>query len=124
MKLSSKQIKFARLSYEDELTDGQIAKECGITDRTVYRWRKKEEIQQLIDQLAEVDVRKAKKKLERASLKAAQTLADCLTCGEPETCRKAACDILESTELKKEPGAINIKIIDKKLEVVEGENES
>lgn len=95
MKLSQKQIEFAKLSYEDELIDEEIAKKCGIADRTAYRWKKKKPIQEFIDQLAEADMRRAKRKLERASMKAVKTLISCLTCGEPETCRKSAVDILQ-----------------------------
>ena len=110
MKITERHIRFAKLVYEDELTDHEISEKCKISDRHLYVWKKKPEIQELIDGFAEADVRRAKKKLERASIKAAETLSSCLTCGEPETCRKAACNILESTELKQAEGAVNVKI--------------
>lgn len=123
MKINQRHIKFAKLVYEDELTDAEIAKECEVSLSHSYIWRKNPEIQKLIDQLGEADVQKAKRKIERTSIKAAKTLESCLTCGEPETCRKAACNVLESTELKQEPGAVTINIVDKKLEVSETKNE-
>lgn len=119
MKITNQHIEFAKLSYEDELTDALIAERLGITERTVNNWNANSEIQKLIEQLGQRDINKAKRTLRRTAFKAADTLKNCLTCGEPETCRKAACDILQSTELKQEPGAISINIVDKKLEISE-----
>ena len=33
----------ARLVAEDRLTDVEVAAECGVTDRTLYKWKKREE---------------------------------------------------------------------------------
>ncbi len=126
--LTARQLKFANLRYRDELNDEEIAEECGISRSTVYRWDEVPEIQEEMTRLAKADSQKAQRILGRASVKAAkrlEVLADTKTSDPPlaETGRKAACDILESTELKKEQGAVNINIVDKKLEVSETKNE-
>ena len=41
--LSKKMEKAALLVAEDLLTDHEIASECGISNRTLYRWKKREE---------------------------------------------------------------------------------
>jgi len=41
--LSRKMEQAARQVAEDRLTDVEVAAECGVTDRTLYRWKKREE---------------------------------------------------------------------------------
>lgn len=103
--LTARQIRFANLRYRDELNDEEIAKECGISRSTVYRWDEVPEIDVEMDRLAKADVKKAQRILERGSAKAAQTLLDLVSdknwhkLFNQETSRKAAGDILQGAAI-------------------------
>lgn len=54
-KFSSEQLAAARLITDPEvrLTNAQIAEEVGISERTLYRWREKEEYADLLESLSD-----------------------------------------------------------------------
>jgi len=92
------EIKFAQLVYADKLNDVEIAKQCRFSARQVYRWKKRPEIIALIDELAQSDVRQAKRILQKNSKAAARALVTLIESGkvkEEEVTRKAAIDILK-----------------------------
>lgn len=54
-KFSSEQLAAARLltDPDNRMTYGQIAEEVGVSERTLYRWREKEEFAQLLEELSD-----------------------------------------------------------------------
>lgn len=135
--LSKKERTFCQLKYEDEFTDEQIAMRIGISPSLVYEWIKKPRIQKEIDRLGEADTKTAirvfqknARRAAKATVKLTETRAvkdekgklisqDFVQPGE--VVRKAAADILQAVEInvKAGEGAVNINIVDKKLEVSE-----
>ena len=45
--------KAVQLSYEDEMKDEEIARECGICRRTLSRWKHREEFKRLRSELSQ-----------------------------------------------------------------------
>lgn len=146
--LTKRQLKFAKLKYEDDLNDEEIAVLCGISARTVYEWIKRPEIQREIDRLGEADTKTAVRYFQKNARRAAQATVK-LTETHPmkdangrvmlnkkgqefqefiqpgEVVRKASADILQAVEInvKAGEGGVNINITDKKLEISETKNE-
>ena len=112
---TKRQLDFAKLKYEDELNDEEIAVKVGISARTVYEWIKKPEIQKEIDRLGEADTRTAirffQKNAKRAS-KATVKLTEIENIKDKtgkvvqqnfiqpgEVVRKASADILQALKI-------------------------
>ena len=107
--LTARQRLFAKLRYEDELPNPELAQKCGIADRTIYEWDKNPLIQEEIKRLAEADTRKAQRILERGSIAAAKALMELVEKDNwrklfnQEIARKAACDILQAAGIAIKP---------------------
>lgn len=69
---TKRQLDFAKLKYEDELNDEEIAGIVGISARTVYEWIKRPEIQKEIDRLGEADTRNAVRFFQKNAKRAAK----------------------------------------------------
>jgi len=106
--LTASQLEFAKLRYEDELTNEEITKKCNISVKTGDRWFKKPEIQGEIQRLGKADSERAQRILERASVKAAKMLLSLIdesnwrSVFNQETARKAAGDILNAIKSEKQ----------------------
>lgn len=51
--LSTNQIKAVRLTAEDELTDDEIAAECGITRKSLWSWRQRDDFKAAVAEMIE-----------------------------------------------------------------------
>jgi DNA-directed RNA polymerase specialized sigma24 family protein len=57
------QARAAILVAEDELSDTEIARLCGITRRTLMRWKKQSAIQQKIDEHLKLSKQKSERQM-------------------------------------------------------------
>jgi|GEM_PF-5228550 len=113
--LSARKRLFAKLRYEDKLTDELIAKECGINRRRIYEWDKEPEVIAEMERLGRADTQKALRFFQRSSLRAAQAtvkLTETRSVKDDkgnvtgqnfvqpgEVVRKASADILQTVDL-------------------------
>ena len=130
--LTKQQIKYAKAVYDGTPTQQVMAKQLGVSDRTLRRWKEKPEFLELIDGWANETLADAKRMLKKVgAMRAVVALLSILGShteeingktvlvldygDELDTVRRAASDVLEATELKQEAGALSLKIIDSEL---------
>ncbi|MGB7062615.1 MAG: hypothetical protein WBF13_09735 [Candidatus Zixiibacteriota bacterium] len=108
MKITNRHIKFAKLLLEGQLKAPEIAVQCGISERQGRNWKKRPEIERLMNSLSEEAMRNPKRILARYAKRAVQVLVKLLEVRQvqqgdtihqefvykPELVRKAAGDIL------------------------------
>jgi len=144
-RLTKKQLKFAKLKYEDDLNDEKIATLCGISARTVYEWIKKPEIQKEIDQLGEADTKTAFRYFQKNARRAAKVtvrLTDTESTKDEhgniikqtfiqpgEVVRKAAADILQAVKIDVKGGesgasGVTVYLPDNRRQTKKSETES
>jgi len=75
-KWSPRRRKAAKLIAKGEFTVEEIAWECGVSDRTIYKWKKEPEFDAYVKELEEAIKAEAKRYLFRHALAAAQRLVE------------------------------------------------
>lgn len=100
MGLSKKQLKAAKLIAEGNMTIDEIAKECDVSDRTIYRWKKQEEFLQAIHDFEEEIKEDIKHKLIGMSPKALKEFEKLLSARSEMVRLHAIKDLLDRIGLK------------------------
>lgn len=73
---SPRRRKAAKLIAEGELTLEEVARECGVSDRTIYRWKNVPDFDAYVRELEDAIREDAKRYLGRQALRAAMRLAE------------------------------------------------
>ena len=128
MRITERHIEFAKLTLQGGLQAPEIAASCGISERQARNWKKRPEIEQLVNSLSEEAMGNAKRIFARCAKRAAQVLVKLLETRQiqeadtihqefvykPEVVRKAAGDILRLANIgseRKEQIPCSIQII-------------
>lgn len=74
MKITGKYRKAAKLVWEDNLLDGEIAKEVGISLPLLYKWKKREDFQALLQKIDSQKTTIAKRVMLKHAKRAAKSL--------------------------------------------------
>ena len=99
--LTAKMNKAAYLIYQDELTDEQIAKQCGISRKTLGLWKKKPEFIDALSDMSTKQQERAFSVLENNAEHAANTLIE-LTKSDSDSVRlRASLELLRITKADK-----------------------
>jgi len=100
MGLTKKQLEAAKLIAEGKLTQGEIAKKLGVSDKTIRRWKKKEELQKAIDDFTAEIKRDIERKLMSMSSKALRELDKLLSARSEMVRLQAIKDVLDRLDIK------------------------
>jgi DNA-binding XRE family transcriptional regulator len=102
MKLTEKHIRVANALSEGEKTQGEIAKEYGISARTIYNWEKDPNFQACLEGIKNRWKGIAQVMAGRWAVEAIKVLRKQMRSEEDEVSRKAAMDLLQIAGLKVE----------------------
>lgn len=100
MSLTKKQLEAAKLIAEGKLTQGEIAKKLDVSDKTIRRWKEKEEFKKAIDDFMAEMKRDIERKLMGMSSKALRELDKLLSARSEMVRLQAIKDVLDRLDIK------------------------